>query len=135
MEYKKTTLRIIIGAFIGIIIGVLLANLRDMGLCGSSFCRKILENSIAAPLMFFSLSILPVAIILYFLREATFRSWLRFTKWYLPLAALAILLSLGSHGGWGVGNIFDTELVTMFSAGIFFVLSLVLIVTRSCSRK
>lgn len=68
---------------------------------------------------------------LYFLREEIFCSWLRFTKWYLSFAAIAIILSLGSHGGWGVGNIFDTELVTMFSAGIFFIISLILIVYKS----
>lgn len=99
---------------------------------GSSFCNTLfLDEGIGQPLFFFSLSLLPTLILLYFLREEVFRSWFRFTKWYLSFAAIAIFLSLGSHGGWGVGNIFSTELVTMWSAGFFFLISLFLIVIKS----
>lgn len=98
----------------------------------SSFCDiSLLDEGVGQPLFFFSLSVLPLFAILYFLREEVFRSWSRFAKWYLPLAAIAIFLSFGSHGGWGVGNIFDTELVTMWSAGLFFVISLILIIYKS----
>ena len=47
----------------------------------------------------FSISTALSLSILYFTREEVFRSWLRFTRWYLSFAAIAILLSLGSHGG------------------------------------
>lgn len=90
-----------------------------------------LSEPVLEPLFFYSITLILLSSILYFLREGVFRSWLRFTKWYLSFAALAIILSLGSHGGWGVGNIFDTELVIMFSAGFFFIISLVLIVYKS----
>ncbi len=102
----------------------------------SSFCDiLLLDEGVGQPLFFFSLSVLPLSAILYFLREEVFCSWSRFTKWYLSLAAIAIFLSLGSHGGWGVGNIFSTELVTMWSAGLFFLISLFLIVIKSLKLR
>lgn len=131
MEHKRKILQISFIAILGMVVGIFMGNLGDMGLCGSKFCRKILENAVGIPLAMLSLSLLPISILLYFLREETFRSWFRFTKWYLSFAAIAIFLSLSSHGGWGVGNIFDTELVTVWSAGLFFVISLILIAVKS----
>lgn len=131
MGYKKRIVQIGLTALLGIIAGIFMANLGDMGLCGSKFCRKILEDAVGVPLALLSLSLLPISFLLYFLREEVFRSWSRFARWYLSLAAIAILLSFGSHGGWGVGNIFSTELVTMWSAGLFFLISVFLIAIKS----
>ena len=131
MGYKKRIFQISFLAILGIGAGIFMANLGDMGLCGSKFCRKILEDAVGVPLALLSLSLLPISSLLYFLREEVFCSWFSFARWYLSLAAIAIFLSLSSHGGWGVGNIFDTELVTMWSAGLFFLTSLFLIAIKS----
>ena len=58
---------------------------------------------------------------------------LRIPNFNRSLAGMAIFLSLGSHGGWGVGNIFATQLVIMWFAILFFVLSLIIIIYRTIS--
>ncbi|MCK9352193.1 MAG: hypothetical protein M0P76_05400 [Candidatus Pacebacteria bacterium] len=74
-------------------------------------------------------------IILYFLRDEIFYPWVHFVKWYIPIAGFAMLLSLRSHAGWGIGNIFDTEIVTMWSAGLFFFLSVILMLVKSLKLR
>jgi hypothetical protein len=94
-----------------------------------------LGGLIARPLVLFSSAVFLISSSLYFLREEIFISWLHFTKWYIPFAAIAILLSLRSHGGWGIGNIFATEIVTMWSAGLFFFFSVILLFAKSLKLR
>ena len=57
----------------------------------------------------------------------TFNSWLRFAKYYLPIAAALIILSPVSDGSiFG----FDKEFMTWLLSGIFLVVSLILIIYK-----
>ncbi|MEK7520288.1 MAG: hypothetical protein AAB581_03555 [Patescibacteria group bacterium] len=89
------------------------------------------------PLFFFSIAIFTISIILYFLREEIFHSWARFTKWYLPLAAILIVFVADSRGGLfiGFGGGFDREGMVWFTAGLFFIISLILIIYKSLKLR
>ncbi len=94
-------------------------------------CSQNTHETLALYMLAFSFSAAFSLSILYFLHEEVFRSWFRFAKWYISLATIAVILSNGSHGGWGIGNIFAPEFVIMWSAGLFFVISLVFIMIKS----
>lgn len=82
----------------------------------------------------FSLSLIVISFILLPLREETFFAWKKFAKIYLPIAFAIILLfafSSGGGGNWGLGGGMDTEGVTIFLSGLFFLISLILIVYKS----
>lgn len=96
-----------------------------------SACSQNTHETLALYMLAFSFSASLSLSILYFLREEVFRSWFRLMKWYTPFATISVILSNGSHGGWGIGNIFAPEFVIMWSAGLFFVISLILIVYKS----
>jgi hypothetical protein len=81
------------------------------------------------PLFLFSLTT-------YFLREETFRSWVHFVYWWVPLSIFLTLITTESGGGgfgpqisWGKE---DTAFV--FSA-LFAVISLILIIVKSLKLK
>lgn len=137
MEYKKKLLLVTILSLAGVVTGLLLiySPLWDWCEKSSNCDASILDEVVAQPLVLFSFSVFLVSALLYFLREEIFRSWLRFAKWYLPLAGIAILLSRRSHGGWGYPNIFATEIVAMWTAGLFFLISLILIIYKSLKLR
>jgi preprotein translocase subunit SecG len=68
--------------------------------------------------------------------EAIFKSWKIFTYWWLPLSALFILSAPSSGGGSiGIGGGIDREIVTWWFAGLFFIISLILIIYKSIKLK
>lgn len=79
----------------------------------------------------------PIVFFVAFLRSLSsevFNSWKKFAKYYLPIAAVLIVTDIlfSSRGsGWGVSTNFDTELTTWWLAGIFFVVSLIIIAVKS----
>jgi len=79
--------------------------------------------TIIAPIVFFAY----ILIHLYQTQRIVFNSWLRFSKYYLPIAALLIVFSPTT--AVGIGG-FDKELVTWWLAGIFFVVSLGIVLFR-----
>ena len=90
-------------------------------------------DSLIQTLGLFSLVIFVTSIILFFLREQIFHSWLRFAKWYLPIATLLILISSDSGGGLfiGFGGGYDREGMIWFTSGLFLIISLILIAVKS----
>ncbi len=129
MEYKKNIL------ILGSLSSVLFLSILSGCYFFEDLCSQNTHETLALSVLFYSFIGAIFLVILYFLQEKVFRSWLRFTKWYISIATVAIFLSENSHGGWGIGNIFAPEIVIAFSAGIFFLASLALIIVRSCSKK
>lgn len=125
MGYKKKIL-ITLASLVAVFLAFFLLCYFNEGSCSQNT-----HETLALYMLSFSFSTALSLSLLYFLREEVFRSWLRFTRWYLSFATIAIFLSLGSHGGWGIGNIFAPEFVIMWSAGFFFVISLILIIYKS----
>jgi len=91
------------------------------------------ETDILQALFFFPLFLVILSTVLFFTREQVFRSWLRFAKWYLPIAAILILISSDTGGGLfiGFGGGYDREGMIWFTAGLFLIISLLLIATKS----
>lgn len=123
---QKKKILISLASLVAVFLGFLL-------LCyfNENSCSQNTHETLALYMLEFSFFIALSLSLLYLLREEIFRSWLRFTKWYLPPATIAVIISSGSHGGWGIGNIFAPEFVTMWSAGLFFIISLFLIAYKS----
>ncbi len=125
MGYKK---RILIS-----LVTLVAVFLASFFLCylNEDLCAQNTHETLALYMLAFSFSASFTLFVLYFLREEVFRTWLLFAKWYIPFATIAVVLSNGSHGGWGIGNIFAAEFVVMWSAGLFFLISLFLVAIKS----
>lgn len=85
-------------------------------------------------LLLYPLVLFVLSLILLLVREEVFRSWARFAKWYLSIATILVLF-LGFRSGGGsflAGSMnFDAELGAWWTAGIFFIVSLIIITMKS----
>jgi hypothetical protein len=54
-----------------------------------------------------ALAVLAILLLLYFLREEIFRSWLKFVAWWIPVGSLLVFTGLGSSGI--PGNLFPAQ--------------------------
>ncbi len=85
--------------------------------------------TIIAPIVFFAY----ILIHLYQTQRIVFNSWLRFAKYYLPIAAVLIILMPAVDSTIGG---FDKEFMTWLLAGVFFAASLgVIFFKRNSSRS
>lgn len=85
-------------------------------------------------LSLFSLAILFLMILLAFMKEEVFQSWWKFAKWYLGIAAALIVITPGTGGGGlfiGMGGGYDREGMIWFTAGLFFIISIILIIKKA----
>jgi len=116
-----------------LLIGIVFANIYEIGLCKMSFCYDVVEDGIGVPIGLLSTSLFIVSFILLFLREEVFKSWWRFARIYLLVALAFVLLAALSPGGgsFGVSNSFDGEQAAWFTSGLFLVISLILISVKS----
>ena len=130
MSYKSIIKRVLLGSGVAFIVSLAVAFLTerdfDLGL------RSTTLEAIVLSLGFFSLITSVLSLVLYFRREEIFRSWLKFIKWYLPITAVIIAWSAMSRsgGGWGMPNFFDSEMMSWFTAVLFLVISLILIIKK-----
>lgn len=126
MNHRKKIKIIFVLALLGIIAGWTLALPEKTGLCvvNDIDCihRYIYRyvTFVTVSIVFLS-PILLISLILYFTSELVFYSWLRFSKYYLPVATIFIILSPTTDSSL-LG--FDKEFITWLLAGIFFLVSL-----------
>lgn len=82
------------------------------------------------------LPILLFSTITYFIKEEVFRTWLKFTYWYLPAYILAILLlsDMGGGGGYLIGPI-GSGFIAVNLSGLYMIISLTLVVYKAVSLK
>lgn len=134
---KPTAKKILLYSIFLFLIGIVLANVYEIGLCKTLFCFDIVEDGIGVPVGFFSIVLFVLSFILLFLREEIFQSWWKFTKIFIPISLLLILVnSFSSHGSFLAGSLgFDAELTTWWTAGLFFIISLIIIVYRTISIR
>ena len=90
-------------------------------------CLDSTDESLGQPLGYFSIVMIFLSIISLFVQEQKFYSWLRFSKYYLPIAAGVIFLSPTIDSSI-LG--FDKEFMTWLLAGIFFITSLCIIIFK-----
>src|SRR3989344_6834920 len=90
-------------------------------------CLDSTDESIGQPLELFSMIVFFLSIVFLFVHEQKFNSWLRFAKYYLPIAAVLIFLS-PTIDSRILG--FDKEFMTWLLAGLFFITSLCIIIFK-----
>ncbi|MDP2665479.1 MAG: hypothetical protein Q8P23_02430 [bacterium] len=94
------------------------------------YCESAI--SLLLPLVF----VAPLSSLLFLLREEVFRAWLRFAYWWIPVSLVFIYLAGGwSGGGFGIPNVLDQESVSIIFAGLFVVISLLLIIWKYFSSR
>ncbi|MEK9186040.1 MAG: hypothetical protein AAB885_00450 [Patescibacteria group bacterium] len=135
MKHRKKIKIIWFISVLGFILALFLTTPSSFGLCPQidKFCLDPYDEILGQPLGLFSIVIFFLPFSFFFLHESIFRSWAKFAKIYLPIAAILILGSAFSNqgGGWGVGADFDSELTTWWLAGIFLFVSLIIIAVKS----
>jgi hypothetical protein len=91
-------------------------------------CLHFLFNlivSLALPIFSFTF----FAIVTGFMREAIFRAWFKFARWWIPLSVfLALITPDGGGGGFGPGIGVGKGDVALLMSVIFIITSLVIIV-------
>ena len=105
-----------------------------LGICGEykHGCQNLLIEGIGMPLFLFAVCIVLLSVLLRFLHESVFRSWLRFSACYLPIAALLIILApVTDHSILA----FDKEFMSEFLAGLFLIISLILIIYKQFHKR
>lgn len=134
MEYKKRMNKLTIVTLALSVLSFFLSSPVKNGFCGDTDtdCGALLGDSIGTPVFFFATSIFILSLILRWPSESVFHSWLRFAKYYLPIAALLIILSPVSDSSiFG----FDKEFMSWLLSGTFFIVSLILIIYKQIKAR
>lgn len=96
-------------------------------------------NKYIEPLFWGFLPLLAISLILLFLRREIFLAWAKFAAVAFPLMLAVLLYTYNnkpSTGGFGLaGLISDEMLATAFLPALFFIISLILIITQKLSLK
>ncbi len=84
------------------------------------------------------LSFLPITIfslITYPLREETFRSWLRFAKWWVPMSMLLVLITPDGQSGGYMPSLIDKQVVAFLTSAVFIIISLIIVLYKSIKLR
>lgn len=95
-------------------------------------CIKILSN-----IEIYTLLVVPIFIfssITYFMSDDTFRSWLKFTYFWILFSIILIYLSPVNNPGLFI-QVFDSSFVSIILSGFFILISLIIILIKHFSLK
>jgi len=132
MKYRKKIGIILLLAFVLFLIGIALDKSHIIGLCDKRAlsCRQSLD-SIGKPLeVFFFYSIFPFFALL-FVKKAVYESWKKFATYFLPIAAVWVLLAPESSGGPFKIPLDSRPQVIFFLSILFLIISLLIIIIKS----
>jgi hypothetical protein len=131
MKYKRQLTFVSVGSLLGVAVGLFFASPRSVGLCSQYDykCSAVIGEGVGVPLMLFGVCILFLSLLLRFLNEKIFRTWSRFALIYLPIAALLLYLTPVQCDA-PLGLCTDRELVTWWLAGLFVIVSLIIIIVK-----
>jgi hypothetical protein len=95
--------------------------------CESRMSRCLWGDSILVTrtIFHFTLSLLVVSPVLFFVRDEVFKKWLRFAGVWFGIAAVLVILTPESSGGWGPSLNPTKESVSIWMASLFVIISLV----------
>lgn len=112
------------------IIGMLSLNIYEIGLCTTGFCRDFIEDVMGLFLFCYGVIMVFFSSILIFLKKEIFTSWWKFARVYIPISAILTILSGEGRGGGYISLTSDYESTAWFTAGLFFIISLALIIYK-----
>ncbi len=132
MGYKKKTGLLILLVFTVLLIGFVFMNTEKFGICPpeSSICQYEYSGKIGEPTVLLSLSLFLPLLLLIFTKELVFNSWKKFALIFIPITILWIYFAPSSCGGY-IPMCITKEIASMFSAGLFLIISLLIIITQS----
>ena len=90
-------------------------------------CSVFLNESTILPIFFFTAALSIIYFVLLFSSVSSYHAWKKFAIIYIPIAAMLILLSSSTSGGI---DPIDREIVTWWTAGLFLVISLGIIIYK-----
>lgn len=122
---------IVVTALAGIL-GYIFTYPDRFGICDIDTCSNVMIFGVGEPLLIGVLFLLPIFLLLRILPEAYFKTWLKFGVWYIPLAALWIIIT-PARGGHFLAP--DKEALTWILGGIYVVVSLTVILFVMIFRK
>lgn len=133
---KKYNLIISILSLLGMIIGYSLTVYPEkLGVCniGDIICidNNPLIFGLGYPLVVISFFVFVVSITLFFVSDEIWRSWFKFSSWYLPLSVIAIALFPSQTHNLFLTDPFDKKFASLLLSIIFLLLSLLLIALKS----
>ena len=91
---------------------------------------NLVSYTISDPISNLSISLLLILVVLLFLGENIFFSWFRVARWMIPIALLIVFSTPGVSHSWAIGGP-TRETISLFTAGLFLVISLILIIKKS----
>lgn len=118
----------------GIFLGYIFSNSRYFTLCFNEdpICRLLFDR-VGDPMFLGSFSLLLILTILFAVPNTTFRTWLWFGAWYVPLGAL-VLIFYPEPGGGTLNLNPSVEQVTQYVCVTFIVVSLIIIISEIVFR-
>jgi len=87
------------------------------------------------PLFLYSVTTLPLAIVLLFIGKTAFRSWLRLAMWWLPLSVIVIAITPTSSNAWMPLYFVGKDATSLIMAGLFSILSIFLILSKQFNHS
>lgn len=92
--------------------------------CSISNFLKIIFSDFIIPTYLFSFVALLPTLVLCFVARGTFKAWLRFAMWWLPLSAILIAITPSTSNSWMPLYFIGKDTVTLVMAGLFSIISL-----------
>jgi hypothetical protein len=137
MDYKKKIIWGIVMSVLGFFTSVVLAKPELFSLCekGDKKCIYFFIDyfdNVAQFVGLFSVIFLLLFFIFLFIKEDIFNIWKKFAKIFLPIAVLLVIVTPTHYGGL-VG--IDKELVTWWSASLFLISSIGIIMWKSIQLR
>jgi cell division protein FtsL len=134
MKYQKKILIIFSATFITLCISIIISEL-DFTHCDyRGYCTDVIGSIFGQGLGFLSLSTLPVLFFLLFTKKAVYETWKKFALIFVPIVALWVLAVPSSCGGF-LPMCLTKELVSMFSAILLLIISILIIAIQSWKHR
>ncbi|HPN54837.1 MAG TPA: hypothetical protein PLB52_02785 [Candidatus Moranbacteria bacterium] len=136
---KKTYWWRIAILFIGIIMlvyGYAVVNNKKLGLCKNENGKEICilhYNSYIDSVMFFSLAVILISLILFFITDKIFLKWLCFAVIWILLSIFLIAITPERHAFFNMDP--DKETVSIWMGLLFIILSLIQIIWQSWKER
>ena len=99
-------------------------------------CRQIDESiDLISTLLLFTIPMFLFSLVTYLLREEIFRTWIRFTLWWVPLSFVIILFS-SSRQSANIVGLSDQAIFGTLAFGLYVLISLIIIAWKySATRR
>ena len=139
MNSKKKPVLLLVITILLILVGYYLTSPESFGLCSANelgYCTTPYNRSLGQPLVLGLSSLVPVLLILMFLRQEAFTAWKKFAIWAIPAGAILIALTPVQSGGGGIGlPSIDREIATWIVSIVFLVVSFVIILRKQLAGQ